>query len=86
MGDVQRVDPSALYRQAAEMLAQRWHNPNAEAVMPPDALPSSSAAAANLNDNAKSLLEFQEWAEIENHLTVGGCLGLFRYRACFNVS
>lgn len=66
MGDGQRVDPSALYRQAAEMLAQRWHNPNAEAVMPPDAIPSSSAAVANLNDNAKALLEFQQWAETEN--------------------
>ena len=66
MGDVQRVDPGALYGQAGEMMAQQWHNPNAEAVVPPDALPSSSAAVANLNDNAKSLLEFQEWAEKEN--------------------
>ena len=65
MGDVQRVDPGALYSQAGDMMAQQWHDPNAEAVKPPDALPSSSAAAANLNDNAKALLEFQEWAEKE---------------------
>ncbi|OBI82482.1 hypothetical protein [Mycobacterium sp. E740] len=66
MGDVQRVDPSELRKRSAEMTAQRWHNPAAEAVVPPDALPSSSAAVANLNDNARSLLDFQRWAEAEN--------------------
>ncbi|KUH85757.1 MULTISPECIES: hypothetical protein [unclassified Mycobacterium] len=66
MGEVQRVDPVELTRQSAEMQSQNWHNPAAEAVVPPDALPSSAAAVANLNDNAQSLLGFQRWAEAEN--------------------
>ncbi|BBY45045.1 PPE domain-containing protein [Mycolicibacterium celeriflavum] len=66
MGDIQRVDPVELTRQSAEMKGRNWHNPAAEAVVPPDALPSSAAAVANLNDNAQSLLGFQRWAETEN--------------------
>lgn len=66
MGDVQRVDPVELTRASAEMKGQNWHKPAAEAVLPPDALPSSAAAVANLNDNAQSLLGFQRWAEAEN--------------------
>ncbi|SEH56700.1 hypothetical protein SAMN04489835_1522 [Mycolicibacterium rutilum] len=67
MGNEQRVVPESLERQANEMDdGQAWHNPAAEAVVPPDALPSSSAAVANLNANAQSLLEFQNWAEAEN--------------------
>ncbi|KUH94364.1 hypothetical protein [Mycobacterium sp. IS-3022] len=66
MGEVQRVDPVELTRQSTEMQSQNWHNPATEAVVPPDALPSSAAAVANLNDNAQSLLGFQRWAEAEN--------------------
>lgn len=67
MGGEQRVVPESLERQAQSMDdGQPWHNPAAEAVQPPDALPSSSAAVANLNANAKSLLDFQNWAEAEN--------------------
>ena len=33
---------------------------------PPDALPSTNDAIANLNDNAQSLKEFEGWAEVEN--------------------
>lgn len=63
---VQRVDPPALTRQAAEMKGQTWHNPAEGAVAPPDAVPSTSDAIANLNDNARSLKDFEEWARIEN--------------------
>lgn len=65
-GDTQRVEPNALTSQAGEMKAQGWHNPNAEAVAPPDALPSTRAAIANLNANAAALLSYQQWAEQEN--------------------
>ncbi len=65
-GDVQRVEPGALTSQAAEMKGQNWHNPAEDAVVPPDALPSSGDAIANLNDNAQSLKEFERWAEVEN--------------------
>nr|WP_090278103.1 hypothetical protein [Mycolicibacterium komanii]CRL73466.1 PPE family protein [Mycolicibacterium komanii] len=66
MGEVQRVEPAELTKQSAEMRGAPWHNPVPEAVLPPDALPSSAAAVANLNANARSLLEFQRWAEAEN--------------------
>ena len=33
---------------------------------PPDALPSTNDAVANLNANAQSLKEFVRWAEVEN--------------------
>ncbi|MGE2722392.1 PPE domain-containing protein [Mycolicibacterium celeriflavum] len=66
MGEVQRVEPAELTKQSAEMRGVDWHNPFAHAVAPPDALPSSAAAVANLNANAQSLLEFQRWAETEN--------------------
>lgn len=66
MGEVQRVEPAELTKQSAEMRGAPWHNPVPEAVLPPDALPSSAAAVANLNANAQSLLEFQRWAESEN--------------------
>lgn len=66
MGEVQRVEPAELTKQSAEMRGTPWHNPFPEAVLPPDALPSSAAAVANLNANARSLLEFQRWAEAEN--------------------
>ena len=65
-GDVQRVEPTALTSQATEMKGQNWHNPAEEAVAPPDALPSTNDAIANLNDNARSLKEFEGWAEVEN--------------------
>ena len=65
-GDVQRVEPGALTGQATEMKGQNWHNPAEDAVTPPDALPSTSDAIANLNDNARSLKEFERWAEVEN--------------------
>ena len=65
-GDVQRVEPTALTSQATEMKGQNWHNPAEEAVAPPDALPSTNDAIANLNDNARSLKEFESWAEVEN--------------------
>ena len=35
-------------------------------MVPPDALPSTNDAIANLNDNAQSLKEFVQWAEVEN--------------------
>jgi hypothetical protein len=35
-------------------------------VVPPDALPSTNDAIANLNANAQSLKEFLRWAEVEN--------------------
>ncbi|OBK76376.1 hypothetical protein [Mycobacterium sp. 1164985.4] len=66
MGEIQRVEPAELTKQSAEMHGTQWHSPVAEAVVPPDALPSSAAAVANLNANAQSLLEFQRWAETEN--------------------
>ncbi|VEG37911.1 PPE family protein [Mycolicibacterium flavescens] len=66
MGEIQRVEPAELTKQSAEMHGTQWHTPVAEAVVPPDALPSSAAAVANLNANAQSLLEFQRWAETEN--------------------
>ena len=59
-GDVQRVEPTALTSQATEMKGQNWHNPAEDAVAPPDALPSTSDAIANLNENAQSLKEFEE--------------------------
>ena len=65
-GDVQRVEPGALRARAAEMKGQNWHNPAEDAVTPPDALPATSDAVANLNDNAQSLKEFEQWAEVEN--------------------
>jgi hypothetical protein len=66
-GDVQRVEPGALFSHATEMKGQTWHNPAAEdGVAPPDALSSTSDAIANLNDNARSLKEFERWAEVEN--------------------
>ncbi len=65
-GDVQRVEPGALRNQATEMRGQNWHNPAEDAVTPPDALPSTTVAIANLNDNAQSLKEFEQWAEVEN--------------------
>jgi hypothetical protein len=65
-GDVQRVEPGALTNQAAQMKGHNWHNPAEDAVVPPDALPATSAAIANLNDNAQSLREFERWAEVEN--------------------
>ena len=63
---VQRVDPPALTSQAAEMKGQNWHNPAEGAVVAPDAVPSTAAAIANLNENAQSLKDFEEWAKIEN--------------------
>jgi hypothetical protein len=48
------------------MKGQNWHNPAEDAVAPPDALPSTNDAIANLNDNAQSLKEFERWAEVEN--------------------
>ena len=48
------------------MKGQNWHNPAEDAVTPPDALPSTNDAIANLNDNAQSLKEFEQWAEVEN--------------------
>jgi hypothetical protein len=63
---VQRVDPSSLVGQATEMKGQHWHNPTEDAVVPPDAVPSTSDAIANLNANAQSLTEFERWAEVEN--------------------
>lgn len=48
------------------MKGQNWHNPAEGAVTPPDALPSTSDAIANLNANAQSLKEFERWAEVEN--------------------
>ena len=63
---VQRVEPSALSGQAAEMKGQSWHDPAEDAVVPPDALPSTNDAIANLNANAQSLKEFVRWAEVEN--------------------
>ena len=63
---VQRVDPPALTSQAAEMKGQNWHNPAEDAVVPPDAVPSTNDAIANLNENAQSLKEFEEWAKLEN--------------------
>lgn len=66
MGEAQRVEPAELTKQSAEMRGVDWHNPFARTVAPPDALPSSAAAVANLNANAQSLLEFQRWAETEN--------------------
>jgi hypothetical protein len=65
-GDVQRVEPGALRTQATEMKGQNWHNPAEDPVTPPDALPSSGDAIANLNENAQSLKEFEHWAEVEN--------------------
>jgi hypothetical protein len=65
-GDVQRVEPGALSTQATEMKGQYWHNPAEDAVTPPDALPSTRDAIANLNENAQSLKEFEQWAEVEN--------------------
>ncbi|MGO4444339.1 hypothetical protein AB4Z42_13380 [Mycobacterium sp. 2YAF39] len=65
-GDVQRVEPGALRTQAAEMKGQNWHNPAEDAVTPPDALPSTNDAIANLNDNAQSLKAFEQWAAVEN--------------------
>lgn len=66
MGEVQRVEPAELTKQSVEMRGIQWHNPVAEPVVPPDALASSAAAVTNLNANAQSLLEFQQWAEAEN--------------------
>ena len=63
---VQRVDPPALTNQAAEMKGQNWHNPAEGSVTQPDALPSTTDAIANLNDNAQSLKDFEEWAKVEN--------------------
>ncbi|WP_006242700.1 PPE domain-containing protein [Mycolicibacterium tusciae] len=63
---VQRVDPTSLTGQAAEMKGQNWHSPSEDAVTPPDALPSTNDAIANLNANAQSLKEFERWAEVEN--------------------
>lgn len=63
---VQRVNPPSLTGQATEMKNQNWHNPAEEAVAPPDALPSTNDAIANLNDNAQSLKDFEEWAKVEN--------------------
>lgn len=65
MGEVQRVEPSALTSQAAEMMGQYWSTP-ADPAAPPDALPSSNSAVANLNANAETLRGYQEWAEAEN--------------------
>src|SRR5689334_16110242 len=48
------------------MKAQNWHNPAEDAVAPPDAVPSTNDAIANLNENAQSLKEFERWAEVEN--------------------
>src|SRR4029079_11368984 len=36
------------------------------AVAPPDAVPSTTDAIANLNENAQSLKAFERWAEVEN--------------------
>jgi hypothetical protein len=63
---VQRVEPGALTSQAAEMKGQNWHNPAEDAVAPPDAVPSTTDAIANLNANAQLLKEFERWAEVEN--------------------
>ncbi|WP_333889839.1 PPE domain-containing protein [Mycolicibacterium gadium] len=63
---VQRVNPGSLISQAAEMKGQNWHNPAEDAVAPPDAVPSTVDAIANLNQNARSLKEFEEWAKVEN--------------------
>lgn len=63
---VQRVNPGSLTSQAAEMKGQNWHNPAEDAVAPPDAVPSTADAIANLNQNAQSLKEFEEWAKVEN--------------------
>jgi hypothetical protein len=63
---VQRVNPGALRGQAAEMKGQNWHNPAEDAVAPPDAVPSTADAIANLNENAQSLRSFEEWARVEN--------------------
>ncbi|MBY0285900.1 MAG: hypothetical protein K2X52_01955 [Mycobacteriaceae bacterium] len=63
---VQRVNPGSLTSQAAEMRGQTWHNPAEDAVAPPDAVPSTADAIANLNQNAQSLKEFEEWAKVEN--------------------
>ena len=48
------------------MKGQNWHDPAEDAVAPPDALPSTNDAIANLNANAQSLKEFVRWAEVEN--------------------
>lgn len=66
-GDVQRVEPGALTSQASEMKGQNWHAPSEVTVTPPDALPATKDAVANLNDNAQSLTQFEQWAEVENH-------------------
>lgn len=63
---VQRVNPGSLTSQAAEMKGQNWHNPAEDPVVPPDAVPSTADAIANLNQNAQSLKEFEEWAKVEN--------------------
>ena len=63
---VQRVEPGSLTSQATEMKGQNWHNPAEDAVTPPDAVPSTSDAIANLNANAQSLKEFERWAEVEH--------------------
>jgi len=63
---VQRVNPGSLTSQAAEMKGQNWHNPAEDPVAPPDAVPSTADAIANLNQNAQSLKEFEEWAKVEN--------------------
>lgn len=63
---VQRVNPGSLTSQAAEMKGQNWHNPAEDPVAPPDAVPSTADAIANLNQNAQSIKEFEEWARVEN--------------------
>ena len=48
------------------MKGQNWHNPAEDAVVPPDAVPSTNDAIANLNENAQSIKDFEEWAKVEN--------------------
>jgi hypothetical protein len=66
-GPVQRVDPEDLRNKANMMKNSPWKNPFTEPVAPPDQLPSTLAAIENLNTNARTLADFQEWGQAEKN-------------------
>ncbi|BBY80983.1 hypothetical protein H7I53_04935 [Mycolicibacterium pulveris] len=60
-----RVDPASLRAQAATMRRLTWSIPTVHPV-PPDALPLAKDAVDNLNEIARVLTGYQNWAEAEN--------------------
>jgi hypothetical protein len=60
------VVPESLGAVAAAIESRTWHTADLDAT-PPDALPFTADAIANLNDSAHTLAQYQKLAEAENH-------------------